>query len=58
LRDTSRRVDSSAVNLSRVVEGHGQRMIDDPAFGAIVRDYMAQKVYARLNEPEAPLPGF
>ena len=33
------------------------RMIDDPAFGAIVRDYIAQNVYRRLNEPEAPLPG-
>ena len=28
------------------------RMIDDPAFGAIVRDYLAQKVYGRLNATE------
>ena len=33
------------------------RMIDDPAFGAVVREYLAQKVYGRLNEPEQPLPG-
>lgn len=33
------------------------RMIDDPAFGAVVRDYIAQSVYRRLNEAEAPLPG-
>ena len=33
------------------------RMIDDPAFGAIVRAYLAQKVYGRLNEPEQQLPG-
>jgi len=32
-------------------------MIDDPAFGSVVRDYLAQKVYWRLNEPEQPLPG-
>ena len=32
-------------------------MIDDPAFGVIVRDYLAQKVYGRLNEPEPELPG-
>jgi hypothetical protein len=32
-------------------------MIDDPAFGAVVREYIAQKVYGRLNEPEQPLPG-
>ncbi|MEA2128015.1 MAG: type restriction enzyme subunit, partial [Solirubrobacteraceae bacterium] len=33
------------------------RMLDDPAFGAIVRDYLAQKVYVRLNEPEQSLRG-
>jgi hypothetical protein len=33
------------------------RMIDDPAFGAIVRDYLAQEVYGRLNTLEEPLPG-
>jgi type I restriction enzyme R subunit len=33
------------------------RMIDDPAFGAVVRDYLALKVYGRLNEPEQSLPG-
>jgi hypothetical protein len=32
-------------------------MIDDPAFGAIVRAYLAQRVYGRLNEPEQRLPG-
>jgi type I restriction enzyme R subunit len=33
------------------------RMIDDPAFGAVVREYLAQKVYGRLNEPVPRLPG-
>jgi type I restriction enzyme R subunit len=33
------------------------RMIDDPAFGAVVRDYLARKVYVRLNEDEQQLPG-
>ncbi len=33
------------------------RMIDDPAFGGIVRDYLAQTVYGRLHEPEPQLPG-
>ncbi|MGH2944666.1 MAG: type I restriction endonuclease subunit R [Solirubrobacteraceae bacterium] len=33
------------------------RMIDDPAFGSVVRDYLAQKVYGRLNEPGQQLPG-
>jgi type I restriction enzyme R subunit len=33
------------------------RMIDDPAFGAVVRDYLARKVYDRLNDPVQPLPG-
>jgi len=33
------------------------RMIDDPAFGTIVRDYLAHRVYGRLNEPESTLPG-
>jgi type I restriction enzyme, R subunit len=33
------------------------RMIDDPAFGAVVREYLAQKVYGRLNEHEQALPG-
>ena len=33
------------------------RMIDDPAFGTVVRDYLAQRVYGRLNEPEQSLPG-
>jgi len=32
------------------------RMIDDPAFGAVVRDYLAQKVYGRLNEPQQEFP--
>jgi hypothetical protein len=32
-------------------------MIDDHAFGAIVRDYLAHKVDSRLNEPEQQLPG-
>ena len=29
------------------------RMIDDPAFGAIVRDYLTQKVYSRLEQSRA-----
>lgn len=33
------------------------RMIDDPAFGAVVRDYLAKKVYGRLNDPEPTLDG-
>ena len=33
------------------------RMIDDPAFGAVVRDYLAHKVYGRLNDPAPPLAG-
>ena len=33
------------------------RMIDEPAFGAVVRDYLAQKLYGRLNEPAQVLPG-
>jgi type I restriction enzyme R subunit len=37
-------------------QGFFGRMIDDPAFGAIVRDYLAQKVYGRLNAPEQTLP--
>jgi hypothetical protein len=28
-----------------------------PPFGAIVRDYLAHRVYGRLNEPEQQLPG-
>jgi hypothetical protein len=31
-------------------------MIDEPAFGAIVRDYLAKRIYARLNESEQLLP--
>ena len=33
------------------------RMIDDPAFGAVVREYLAQRVYARFNDPVQTLPG-
>ncbi|MTD44854.1 DEAD/DEAH box helicase [Conexibacter sp. W3-3-2] len=29
------------------------RMIDDPAFGAVVREYLAQRVYGRLNDSGA-----
>jgi len=32
-------------------------MIDDPAFGAVVRDYLAHKVYGRLNDPAPPMAG-
>ena len=33
------------------------RMIDDPAFGTVVRDYLAHKVYGRLNDSAPPLTG-